>query len=104
MTNLLGQAINCDDGDAAAKLMQDALGVENNNVVNYCFSKIWPTDREQRAHIIGWLQNGGASSGLNFRKRRGPQLSFADARRNGAWGRPMAPAGRQISADLAGEF
>ena len=41
MTNLLGQAINCDDGDAAAKLMQDALGVENNNVVNYCFPKIW---------------------------------------------------------------
>jgi hypothetical protein len=36
--------------------MQDALGVENNNVVNYCFPKIWPTDREQRAHIIGWLQ------------------------------------------------
>jgi hypothetical protein len=56
VTNLLGQAINCDDGDAAAKLMQDALGVENNNVVNYCFPKIWPTEREQRAHIIGWLQ------------------------------------------------
>jgi hypothetical protein len=56
VTNLLGQAINCDDGDAAAKLMQDALGVENNNVVNYCFPKIWPTDREQGAHIIGWLQ------------------------------------------------
>jgi hypothetical protein len=23
------------------------------------FSKIWPTDREQRAHIIGWLQTVG---------------------------------------------
>jgi hypothetical protein len=28
MTNLLEQAINCDDGDQAAKIIQDALGIE----------------------------------------------------------------------------
>ena len=57
MTNLLEQAIGCDDGDQAAKLIQDALGVESDDVVNYCFPKNWPEDREVRARIIGdWLQ------------------------------------------------
>ena len=57
MANLLEQAINCDDGDRAAKIIQQALGVESNNVVNYMFPKDWPADREQRASIIGdWLQ------------------------------------------------
>jgi uncharacterized protein HemY len=28
MTNLLQQAINCDDADRAAKIIQDALGIE----------------------------------------------------------------------------
>jgi hypothetical protein len=36
--------------------MLDALGGDKNNVVSYSFPKFWPTDREQRAHIIGWLQ------------------------------------------------
>ena len=57
MTNLLEQAINCDDGDRAAKIIQDALGIESDDVVNYCFPKTWPADREQRAAVIGeWLQ------------------------------------------------
>jgi hypothetical protein len=57
MTNLLGQAIGGDDGDRAAKLIQDALGIESDDVVNYSFPKHWPEDREQRARIIGdWLQ------------------------------------------------
>jgi hypothetical protein len=56
MTNLLEQAINCDDGDRAAKLIQDALGIESDDVVNYCFPVDWPDDREQRARYIGtWL-------------------------------------------------
>ena len=56
-TNLLEQAINCDDADRAAKIIQDALGIENDDVVNYVFPKTWPGDREQRAGIIGaWLQ------------------------------------------------
>jgi uncharacterized protein HemY len=57
MSNLLEQAINCDDGDRAAKIIQHALGIESDDVANYCFPKAWPEDREQRARIIGdWLQ------------------------------------------------
>ena len=56
-TNLLAQAINSDDGDRAAKLIRDALGIESDDVVKYCFPKEWPADREQRARYIGeWLK------------------------------------------------
>jgi uncharacterized protein HemY len=54
---IIEQAINCDDGDRAAKMIQNALGIESDDVANYCFPKAWPEDREQRARIIGdWLQ------------------------------------------------
>jgi hypothetical protein len=53
MTNLLEQAISCNDADRAAKIIQDALGIESDDVVNYCFPKNWPEDREVRAY---WLQ------------------------------------------------
>jgi hypothetical protein len=57
MSNLNEQAINCDDGEQAAKILQQALGIETNGVVNYCFPQHWPNDRERRARIIGeWLQ------------------------------------------------
>jgi hypothetical protein len=57
MTNLLKQAINTDDGDCAAKLIQNALGIESDDVANYCFPKTWPEDRGLRARIIGdWLK------------------------------------------------
>ena len=49
--------IDCDDGDRAARIIQDALGIENDDVVNYCFPKEWPADRGQRARYIGeWLR------------------------------------------------
>jgi hypothetical protein len=33
------------------------LVLSADDVVNYCFPKTWPADREQRAKIIGdWLQ------------------------------------------------
>jgi len=48
MANLLEQAINCDDRDRTAKIIQDALGIENDDVINYCFPKTWPDDRGQR--------------------------------------------------------
>ena len=32
MSNLLERAINCDDGDRAAKIIQDALGIELDEV------------------------------------------------------------------------
>ena len=57
MSNLLERAIDCDDGDRAAKIIQEALGLESDDVANYVFPKTWPADREQRARIIGeWLQ------------------------------------------------
>jgi hypothetical protein len=33
--NLLEQAINTDGGDRAAKLIQDTLGIESDEVANY---------------------------------------------------------------------
>jgi hypothetical protein len=51
MTDLLQQAINCDDPDQAARIIRDALGIESDDVVNYCFPTTWPTDRERRARL-----------------------------------------------------
>ncbi len=49
--------LTCDDGDRAARIIQEALGIERDDVANYVFPKTWPADREQRARIIGeWLQ------------------------------------------------
>ena len=57
MTNLLERAIDTDCGNSAAKLIQNALGIESDEVANYCFPKAWPQDRDQRARIIGdWLR------------------------------------------------
>ena len=57
MSNLLERAIDCNDGEQAAKIIQDALGIETDEVANFCFPKSWPSDREQRARIIGdWLR------------------------------------------------
>ena len=57
MSNLLAEAINCDDPERAAKMIRDALGIESDDVVNYCFPKEWPADRERRAGYIGeWLK------------------------------------------------
>jgi hypothetical protein len=57
MTNLLERAINTDGGNRAAKLIQNALGIESDEVANYCFPRTWPKDRELRARIIGdWLR------------------------------------------------
>ena len=55
--SLLEQAIGADNGELAARIIQNALGIESDDVANYCFPKTWPADREQRARIIGdWLQ------------------------------------------------
>jgi hypothetical protein len=39
MTELLEQANTSDDPDRAAKIIRDALGIESDDVVNYCFPK-----------------------------------------------------------------
>jgi hypothetical protein len=41
MTNLLEQAIDCDDPHRAARIIQEALGIESDDVVNYRFAKEW---------------------------------------------------------------
>jgi hypothetical protein len=58
MTNFLEQAISCDGADCAANIIQDALGIDSNDVVNYCFPKSWPTDRELRARILFGVRRG----------------------------------------------
>ena len=53
MTNLLAQAIDCDDPNQAARIIRDALGIEGDDVVNYCF----PDDlagRSRAARPIYW--------------------------------------------------
>ena len=47
--HLLERAINTDDSNRAAKLIQNALGIESDEVANYCFPKTWPKDCE-----LGW--------------------------------------------------
>ena len=57
MANLLERAIDCDDGDDAAKVIRNALGIASDEVANYVFPKTWPANREQRARVIGeWLK------------------------------------------------
>jgi hypothetical protein len=82
MANLLEQAINCDHGDRAAEIIRDALGIESHEVTNYVFPKTWPSDREQRARIIGeWLRAEArflmAPSIISRMTRSGPPLSSA---------------------------
>jgi hypothetical protein len=46
MGNLLAEAINSDDPDRAARIIRDALGIESDDVVGYCFPTEWPADRD----------------------------------------------------------
>ena len=39
MPNLLEQAIDSDDGDRAARIIQEALGIESDDVANYVFRR-----------------------------------------------------------------
>jgi hypothetical protein len=36
MANLLVQAINAGDGDQAARIVQNAVGIESDDAVKYC--------------------------------------------------------------------
>ena len=40
MSNLLDQAISCSDGDQAAKVIADALGIEGDEVASYVFPRL----------------------------------------------------------------
>jgi uncharacterized protein HemY len=55
MTNVLLQAINCDDRNRAASIIMEALGIETDELANFCL-KHCPSERKQRARVIGhWL-------------------------------------------------
>ncbi len=55
MANILKQAIECDDKERAASIIIDALGIETDELANYCL-KHWPSQPKQRARVIGhWL-------------------------------------------------
>jgi hypothetical protein len=57
MSNLLEEAINSDNADHAAKIIQNVLGIESDDVANYCFPKKLAQRRKQRARVIGeWLR------------------------------------------------
>ena len=57
MTNLLEQAINSNDADHAAGLFRPRSASRATKLPTTVFPKSWPSDREQRARIIGeWLQ------------------------------------------------
>ena len=47
MANLFEQAINSNDGHRAAKIIQDALGIDSDDVANYVFPKTWPAVRRR---------------------------------------------------------
>jgi hypothetical protein len=51
VANRIEQAIACDDADRGARIIQEALGIQSDDVANYVSEK-WPTDREQRAHHV----------------------------------------------------
>jgi hypothetical protein len=50
MANLLEQAIDCDDADRAARIIQNALGIESSDVADYVFPKKWPPIVATRPH------------------------------------------------------
>ena len=55
MTNVLKRAINCDDSEGAAEIIMGALGIESDELASFCL-KHWPSERKQRARVIGhWL-------------------------------------------------
>jgi hypothetical protein len=58
MENVLEEAVNCNDGDCAIKIIQDALGINPDDMARYQFPKTWPRDRKCRAGIIGdWMRS-----------------------------------------------
>jgi hypothetical protein len=66
MTNLLEQAINCDDGDRAASVIKDALGIESDDVGELLLSKgLAVGSRGQRPHHRRLAARRSAPSGLS---------------------------------------
>jgi hypothetical protein len=43
MTNAFQEAIDCNDGDQAARIIHDALDIESHNAATCCFPKTRPS-------------------------------------------------------------
>jgi hypothetical protein len=80
----LEQAINCSDGDRAAKIIADVLGIESADVAHYVFPKTSPADREQRAHHRRVVADRGALSSLMPPRRFPPQWTVEELPQTGA--------------------
>ena len=78
MTNLLQQAINCDDPDRAAKIIRDALSIESDDVVNYCF----PPGRLIASSAPVRSASGSRPRPAISRRNRSPPLPAAMVRRD----------------------
>jgi hypothetical protein len=51
MANLLVQAINAGDGDQAARIVQNAVGIESDDAVKYCGFASWRTAKPRVARM-----------------------------------------------------
>jgi hypothetical protein len=69
MTNLLAQAINCDDPDRAAKMIQNALGIESDDIASRRLGRLIASGA-LASSARG--SNRGALSGLVTEPRRFP--------------------------------
>ena len=62
MSKLLERAISTEDADRAAKIIQDPLGIESNEVANYCFPKTGRgiASSPRGSSVIGWRPKCGS--------------------------------------------
>ena len=67
MTNLLQQAINCDDADRAARIIRDALGIESDDVRQL----LLPDD------LADWIASGAPVTSASGSRPR-PAISRRD--------------------------
>jgi hypothetical protein len=68
MANLLEQAIECNNGDYAAKIIQHALGIESDDVAE----DVAVRSRAAGSHHWGMVADRGSLSGVTEYRRRFP--------------------------------
>lgn len=95
MPNLLEQAINCNDGDRAAKIIQDALGIESDDVVRLLLA-------EDVARLIA--RSALASSASGYRPRPVSWSDDASRWQPAAFQPGRSPARESDNIGLAGSI
>jgi hypothetical protein len=89
MTNLLVRAISTDDGDRAAKIIQNALGIESDEVADYCFPKSCPAT----------VSNGRGSSEIGWERK--PDIWLEDGKLLGVLRVCLNRGGRRFCGNSA---